>query len=402
VDDTGLLLASTNGVPSTPDTWQDYSVTFTNGATASGDLTVELSVAGASTYQAQFDNVRLIKEPFIGTIPPTLLVDNHPIRSEVTTGAPVTLSVTADGSLPLYYQWFNQNGPVGGATNASYSFNAVAGSNSYYVGVSNAAGSIFSSTAVVFSAPNTITVNNFSFEDGTTGSGNFVVPVLWTAFNDHNFSTVASNSYSVTDPLAPTADGNYFFAINEGPSDPTGGIYQDVGPLLPNTIYTLTVAIGLREDFTPGNLGSPGIISLINGVNNNGTVLASTTGVPFTSDTWEDYTVSFTTGGSVSGDLTIELSVAGASTYQANFDNVRLTKTPLPVLGGFVSGGNFILTGANGQANSSYTLLTTTNLSSPITWTTNSTGTLDANGAFSNAIPIRGLPASSFFQLQVP
>ncbi len=108
----------------------------------------------------------------------------------------------------------------------------------------------------------------------------------------------------------------------------TGGIYQDVGPLLPNTTYTLTVAIGLRNDFTPGSLGSPGIISLINGANNTGTLLASTNGVPTTSGTWQDYTTTFITGPTVSGDLTVELPVAGASTIQANFDNVRLTKAP--------------------------------------------------------------------------
>jgi len=36
--------------------------------------------------------------------------------------------------------------------------------------------------------------------------------------------------------------------------------------------------------------------------------------------------VSFTTGSTVSGDLTIALSVAGASSYQAEFDDVILTK----------------------------------------------------------------------------
>jgi hypothetical protein len=49
-----------------------------------------------------------------------------------------------------------------------------------------------------------------------------------------------------------------------------GGIYQNTGPLQPNTVYTLTVAIGSRADRT----NSPGIISLINGNDNSGTVLA--------------------------------------------------------------------------------------------------------------------------------
>jgi hypothetical protein len=67
------------------------------------------------------------------------------------------------------------------------------------------------------------------------------------------------------------------------------------------------------------------------------------------------------------------------------------------------SGGNLIVTGAGGYPpNSSYTWLTTTNLSAPIIWTTNSTGTLDATGSFSNAIPIDLLQKASFFRLRIP
>src|SRR5439155_3593940 len=125
--------------------------------------------------------------------------------------------------------WFNQSGPIGGATGSNYTFNAVSGTSSYYVTVSNAApDGVVSSTAVVISDPSFVTVNNFSFENGTTGSGFHIVPAAWTDFNDGNFSIVASG-YGIM------PDGNDFFAINEGPGDPTGGIYQDVGPLVPNT-----------------------------------------------------------------------------------------------------------------------------------------------------------------------
>jgi hypothetical protein len=66
------------------------------------------------------------------------------------------------------------------------------------------------------------------------------------------------------------------------------------------------------------------------------------------------------------------------------------------------AGGNLIVTGTGGYPpNSSYTWLSTTNLSSPVIWTTNSTGTLDGTGSFSNSIPIGTGPAS-FFRLQLP
>ena len=400
-NNTGTVLATTNGLPSTYDAWQDISVSFTTGSTVSGDLTIALSVAGASSYQAEFDDVILTKAAMVGPVAPTLLADVEPIRSEVTTGGPVSLSVTANGSL-LQYQWFNQNGPISGATSASYSFNAVAGTNQYYVEVTNSAGSVTSSTAVVFSATNIVTVNNFSFENGTTGSGLIVLPVSWTPFNDNNFCTVSSGSYSITNPLALPADGNDFFAINEGPGDPTGGIYQDVGALQPNTIYTLTVAIGLPLSDEGSAIGSPGIITLINGANNTGKVLATTSGLPSTYDAWQDFSVSFTTGASVSGDLTIALSVAGASSYQAEFDNVQLTATPLLQIGATVSGGNLILTGVGGTAGGGYTVLSSTNLAVPSDWITNGTGVFSGTGAFSYSIPVTNSVPAVFYLLQVP
>ena len=67
------------------------------------------------------------------------------------------------------------------------------------------------------------------------------------------------------------------------------------------------------------------------------------------------------------------------------------------------SGVNLIVTGTNGYpANSSYTWLVTTNLSAPITWTTNSTGALDGTGSFSNTIPINPSQKASFFRLRLP
>lgn len=185
------------------------------------------------------------------------------------------------------------------------------------------------SLSVAHAAP--ITVGNFSFEtDPANAAGAVNVPTGWTAFNDANFSGTINGNFPGNPPgnLPAPADGTQYFAINEGPSDPTGGIFQDVGALQADTTYTLTVAIGLRSDFGAGSanpgLGSPGIISLINGAGNTGTLLSSTTGAPTVSGTFEDFSTSFTTGASVSGDLTIELSLAPASTFQADFDNVRL------------------------------------------------------------------------------
>ena len=66
------------------------------------------------------------------------------------------------------------------------------------------------------------------------------------------------------------------------------------------------------------------------------------------------------------------------------------------------SAGNLILTGTGGTPNSPYTWLTTTNLSVPINWITNTTGMLDGAGAFSNSIRINVSQPASFFRLRLP
>ena len=65
------------------------------------------------------------------------------------------------------------------------------------------------------------------------------------------------------------------------------------------------------------------------------------------------------------------------------------------------AGGNLIVTGTGGTPDAGYTWLSTTNLSAPVYWTTNSVGSLDGTGSFSNAIPLGSIPAS-YFRLRLP
>jgi len=78
--------------------------------------------------------------------------------------------------------------------------------------------------------------------------------------------------------------------------------------------------------------------------------------------------------------------------------------TPVPpVLNSVINiGGNLIVTGSGGTPNGAYTWLSTTNLTPPIMWTTNTTGMLDGAGLLSNAIPINPFQPESFFRLRMP
>jgi hypothetical protein len=372
-------------------------VIYTLGANANGYNVTNIQIAGGwndNGRNAQWYTVKYSTVAIPTTFLPLVVITNSPtfnnesvIRTTITPAAGLLASnvyaVEVDFATPP------------GVPNGYSGYSEI---------------SVFGSPATTpLSEPPAGAVYNPSFEfDVALGVGQTVatVPTSWTAFNaaadtDIGSENAGGTDYTVNNPLAATAAGNQYCYINMFNPSVTGGIYQDVGALQPNTPYALTVAIGSRADRT----NSPGIISLINGTDNTGTVLASGGGLPATHNTWQDYTVTFTTGATISGDLTVALSVLGDATLiQADFDNVRLTTTPIaPTLGApKVSGGKLILTGTGGTPNSGYTWLTTTKLSPPIIWTTNSTGTLDGTGSFSNSIPINVTNPASFFRLRMP
>lgn len=73
-----------------------------------------------------------------------------PTSQTQVTNTSLTITVTASGTAPLAYQWTLGSSPVSGATTSSYATNsATAATNSYYVIVTNACGSITSSAAVL-------------------------------------------------------------------------------------------------------------------------------------------------------------------------------------------------------------------------------------------------------------
>jgi autotransporter-associated beta strand protein len=110
--------------------------------------------------------------------------------------------------------------------------------------------------------------------------------------------------------------------------------------------------------------------------------------------------------GSETGNYTsVTVLPAGTGTFDPSTGILTITSSGVvtfnPVT---VSGNTLILTGNGGAApGSPYTLLTTTNLATPLSmWTTNDTGTLDGSGMFSNNIPIDPSGPAQFFNVRVP
>jgi hypothetical protein len=109
---------------------------------------------------------------------PVIQTNIGPAELDVLPGTPITYSVAVTGTQPFYYQWYAGSTAITGATNATYSFAAVAGSINYSVVISNASGPVTSATAnVLASAPVPVINFNAGTSDWTlTGSG--VTPTL--------------------------------------------------------------------------------------------------------------------------------------------------------------------------------------------------------------------------------
>jgi hypothetical protein len=117
-------------------------------------------------------------------------------------------------------------------------------------------------------------------------------------------------------------------------------LYQDVGTLLANTTYQVTVALSAPGGTAYGGVGSgnnqptsevdlyngtPTATGTFAGVATNGTLLAGTGPVTPPNGTFQDSSVSYTTGSSVSGDLIILLQEDTLGPHeQGIFGDVRL------------------------------------------------------------------------------
>ena len=94
---------------------------------------------------------------------------------------------------------------------------------------------------------------------------------------------------------------------------------------------------------------------------------------------------------------------SGAGTFNPAEGTLTIISTAPPVLNApYIAAGNLILTGTGGTSGAQYTILSSTNVATPLaSWITNTTGTFASDGSFSNGIPVTNLPAI-FFELQVP
>jgi len=164
---------------------------------------------------------------------------------------------------------------------------------------------------------------------------------------------------------------------------------------------TLTLAAGSTTTMKVTPSSGDEIEGLIT-VNYGGAlVITNTSGTPLAGGkTYQLFNAASAGTGNFSS---ITVLPGGTATFNPATGFLTIGATSVTVNAPVYSGGNLILTGSGGSAGAGYTVLTTTNLLTPIAnWTTNTTGVFSGTGAFSNSIPVIVTQPAQFFDVRVP
>ena len=168
------LFASASGNRTRRADWQSFS-----RATAAITLfLVGMSISGcggngSSTSSSTSSSSSTVTAPTITT---------QPASVSASTGSSASFSVVASGS-SLTYQWYESSTAISGATSATYSISPVASSNagSYYVIVTNSAGSVTSSTVTLTIAATATAACDTTYVDAVLAAINTFESALGTS-----------------------------------------------------------------------------------------------------------------------------------------------------------------------------------------------------------------------------
>jgi hypothetical protein len=218
-------------------------------------------------------------------------ISTQPADRTVAAGQQVTFSVAATGTQPLSYRWQRGTTDIVGATSSSYTFTAQASDNgaTFRVIVSNAFGSITSSSATLIVSANAAPIANITApltgalynagntidyagtgtdaEDGTLPASAFTWEVAFhhdTHTHPFMAPTSGARSGSFVVPTVGEVATNVFYRIHLTVRDASGfthSVFRDVRPRV-STLTLRSNPLGLRLTLdgtpltTPASFGS--------------------------------------------------------------------------------------------------------------------------------------------------
>jgi Immunoglobulin domain len=345
---------SVTATGTTPLTYQWYdngvavpgatSSTYTTSATATTDsgskFTVVVTDAGGSVTSNQAPLT--VNAPVVA--PPT--INNEPSGQTVNTGQTATYSVTASGTGPLTYQWYDNGVPVTGATSSTYTTPSTTGSNSgsiYTVTVSNPGGTATSTPApltvnsgpVVTVPPANQTVNTgqtATYSVTATGSG-----TLTYQWSDNGTPIAGATSSTYTTPPTTTSNSGSVYTVTV--SNSVGSASAGPATLTVNSAPVVTVPPA-NQTVNAGQTATYSVTATGSGTltyqwSDNGTPIAGATSSTYTtppttgSNSGSVYTVtvSNSVGSTPAGPATLTVNTAPVITNQSPNQTVTAGQT---------------------------------------------------------------------------
>jgi hypothetical protein len=328
-----------------------------NGPTISGATTASLTIKNVQTnnsgnYTVIVTNIDVIAGPITATssnafltVVSSPMITVQPTNQTIAVGSNATFTVTAIGTVPLHYQWWDgtnklvngtvKNGPtISGTTTTNLTIKNAQTTNSgnYTVVVTNLAGSVTSSNAVL---------------------------------------TVASSPVIIMQPT-PT---NQATAVG---SKATFAV----------------AAIGIAPLRYQWQINGTNLVDGTNLVNGDITSGSTTTNLTISNAQTNNsgaYTVVIT---NIAGSVTSSNALLTVIVPSPSFGNIQAESG--------VS-GSFILSGAGGASNGTYYVLISTNLLLPLTnWTSIATNQFDSEGDFIFTNTAQTNVPQLFYLLQLP
>jgi hypothetical protein len=251
----------TNGTP--------VLITSTNFATDNENTysgTGAVDFGGDRVYALSSNNGLLAMQiiPLLVNTPPTITLQPQPATQSVTAGQSATFTVTATGSPSPNYQWCFNATSILGATASSYTRNNAqpADAGSYSVVVTNVAGSVTSSNAIlIVNVPPAITTQpQPGTQSVTVGqSASFTVSATGTAplsyqwrFNGTNLVGATTPGYTRTN-AHPADAGSYSVVVTNVAGSVTSSnaiLIVNVPPEITTQPASLSVTVGANAAFS--------------------------------------------------------------------------------------------------------------------------------------------------------
>jgi len=215
----------------------DYFVTAANSCNSVQSNTINLSVEQAPSISSQ------------------------PADATVCTGSSVQFNISATGTAPMTYQWYDANGAITGATSLNYliSQTSTSDAGAYYSIVTNSCGNATTNNATltvnspvsISTQPSSSTICETSAASmSVTVSGTTPINYQWFVDGD-TISGATNDAYSITNATTADADDYYVIAANSCNSiqSNTVNLTVDVAPSISSQPASVTSCSGSSAQF---------------------------------------------------------------------------------------------------------------------------------------------------------